>query len=169
MNELQSGVDMNDRLVDMMKMIKEGKTFAEIGRKYNISRERVRQLLDREGVNSPLTRKDFSRFEYLKELLKTKTYKEVSALTKYSTTRLGQIRKKYFPEQKLIRRRTNTKKYKVEYLIELYNKCNGSYKMMGEILNLKKSAISSVMHRYGLDKEYVANRKRIKEVPLLKS
>lgn len=101
----------NPRDNQMIKMYQEGKTLEEIGNYFDLSRERVRQILDKEGVEAGLAQKirrkqkeeklNSTRSIVLDLLLKGQSYEFILSETKLNRSEFLEV-KNYLIKEKSI-------------------------------------------------------------------
>ena len=127
--------------------------FAAMGRESGISRERVRQRMNRLGYNSASYKgsgkviakevRKYAKQGMTMQEIATKLNKSYGYIVKIAACNNITTVK---PKRKL--------KYPNEVLIKLYKKCKGSYKRMAEELELKESTISKLMSHRNLNIKY---------------
>lgn len=85
---------MNNRLLEILALRKEGKMLKDIAKKYNISRQRVYQILKKEGLSSFRKRNNYDLIcknckKKFQSNIKSKKYCNLSCYNNYRKKNLG--------------------------------------------------------------------------------
>jgi hypothetical protein len=137
--------------------------YSAIAKKFNVSRERIRQILAPIGMPSKSSHKNKNEIiKKIKELHSEDiTFSELVDKLGIGYRRTGYFLHRYLP---WIKFRGN--RYTIEYITETYNKFNGDYHAMAKYFNIELRSLRQLIKRNGLKDKLIGkgNYEKVKKV-----